>query len=102
MPSHSLELYGLIVALVLLTGAYSWWHARRNWEGLPPLLDALFSMAGLVLVFLAFAFGTDIGEMRGGHPHAGRVTAVALTLLGLRWRRTRLGKEQAEQMKGRK
>ncbi len=100
MMSHSEELYGLLALCTLATGAYAWWHARRYWEGLPPLLDAFVSMAGYLAVILAVVAGARIGPF-AEHPHAGRVILVMAALLGVRMARTWLGREQERYRKAR-
>jgi hypothetical protein len=91
---HSEQLYGLIGICALLSGVYGYLHARRYWEGLPPILDGFVSMAAFVVVAGAFVVGGRIGIEFGGHVHAGRVVGVMLALIGVRVVRTWLGREQ--------
>jgi hypothetical protein len=97
---HSQELYGLLALCTLVTGVYAWWHARRYWEGLPPLLDAFVSMAGYLAVIGAIVAGARIGPFVQ-HPHAGRVILVMAALLAVRIARTWLGREQERYRKAR-
>jgi hypothetical protein len=87
---HSLALYLLVLAAAGLVGIAGWIHARRYWEGMPPALDGVISALGALAVFGAFAAGARVGAM-SGHPHAGRVFAVALTIVGWRMVRTWIG-----------
>lgn len=97
---HSLALYLLALSAALLVGAAGWLHARRYWEGLPPLLDGAFSMAAFLVLILAFAAGGRLGAAVG-HPHAGRVAVLAVAVVLLRSLRAWLGREQAEQRRKR-
>lgn len=90
---HSNELVLLIVGCGLLVGVHGYWHARHYWEGLPPILDAFVSMAGYGAVIGAFVWAGRFGGAFG-HPHAARVLAVAVVLIGFRAVRTWIGKEQ--------
>lgn len=90
---HSDELVLLLVGCAVLVGVHGYWHARRYWEGLPPLLDAFVSMAGFVGIIGAFVWAGRIG-ITYGHPHAARVLGVAIALIIFRAIRTWIGKEQ--------
>ncbi len=91
---HSYELFALLGGCTLVTGLFGYFHARRYWEGLPPVLDAMFSMAGFLLTICGFVAGGRVGDHMFGHPHAGRLVAVMLALLIYRAARTWVGKEQ--------
>jgi uncharacterized protein YneF (UPF0154 family) len=93
VTGHSNELVVLLAGCALLVGLHGYWHARRYWEGLPPLLDAFVSMAGFVGIIGAFVWAGRIGGAYG-HPHAARVIGVALALIIFRAIRTWIGKEQ--------
>lgn len=93
IEGHSNALVYLLVGSTVMIGLFGYVHARRFWEGLPPLLDACVSAAGFLAVIGAFIFGGRIGSVFG-HPHAGRVLAVAVTMILYRILRTWLGKEQ--------
>jgi hypothetical protein len=93
IAGHSNELVILLGGCALLVGLHGYWHARHYWEGLPPLLDAFFSMAGFVAVIGAFVWAGRVGAAYD-HPHAARVLAIAITIIVLRAIRTRIGKEQ--------
>ena len=95
---HSPELYFLLVGCTLTIGVYGYLHARKFWEGLPPLLDAFVSMAGFVAVIGAFVFGGRFGGIYN-HPHAGRVLAVTVAIILYRTLRTWIGKEQVRYRK---
>ncbi len=88
---HSYELYALLALCTALIGVYAFWHARRYWEGLPPLLDAFVSMAGFLAIIGSFVAAGRMGD----HPHAARVVAVTLAVIAIRSIRTWIGKEQA-------
>lgn len=96
---HSDELVLLLVGCAVLVGAHGYWHARRYWEGLPPLLDAFVSMAGFVGIVGAFVWAGRIG-ITFGHPHAARVLGVAIALIIFRAIRTWIGKEQVRYRSG--
>jgi hypothetical protein len=98
LAGHSDALYVLIACTTVLIGFYGYLHARRFWEGLPPVLDAFVSMAGFVAIIGAFAFGGRFGSLYG-HPHAGRVLAVAVAIILYRAFRTWIGKEQVKYRK---
>ena len=91
---HSYDLYALLALCTALVGVYAYWHARRYWEGLPPLLDAFVSMAGFVALIGAFVVAGRVGGAYE-HPHAARVIAVTFTVIAVRSIRTWIGKEQA-------
>ncbi|MFN3619344.1 hypothetical protein [Sphingorhabdus sp.] len=93
IAGHSNELVLLLTGCALLVGLHGYWHARRYWEGLPPILDAFVSMAGFVAVIGAFVWAGRVGGAYG-HPHAARVLAIAITLIIVRAIRTWIGKEQ--------
>lgn len=93
IAGHSDELVLLLAGCAVLVGVHGYWHARRYWEGLPPLLDAFVSMVGYVAVIGAFIWAGRIGAAYG-HPHAARVLGVAITLIIFRAIRTWIGKEQ--------
>jgi hypothetical protein len=95
---HSFELYLLLAGCTALTGVFGYFHARKFWEGLPPLLDAFVSMAGFLATMAAIVFGGRIGGAYN-HPHAGRVLAVAAVLILYRTLRTWIGKEQVRYRK---
>jgi hypothetical protein len=95
---HSLALFLLLGGVTLLMGVYGYLHARKFWEGLPPLLDAFASMAGFLMIIGAFMAGGRLGAQIG-HPHAGRVLAVAIALILYRAMRTWIGKEQVKYRK---
>jgi hypothetical protein len=101
LPSLSPEFFGLLAGLAIVAGALGYWQAQRYREGLPPLLDAVITMAGFILLVIAAGIGDDIGTYFGNHPHAGRVTSIALVYIGLRWLRAQLGREQAKIFKDR-
>jgi hypothetical protein len=90
LAGHSKELYALVAGCTVLIGVFGYFHARNFWEGLPPLWDALISMAGFVAVLGAFVMGGRIGSIYG-HPHAGRVLAVAAAVVLYRTLRTWIG-----------
>jgi hypothetical protein len=96
---HSDALVLLLVGCTLLVGVYGYWHARRYWEGLPPLLDAFVSMAGFLGMIGVFVWAGRIGT-NFGHPHAARVMGVAMALIIFRAIRTWLGKEQVRYRSG--
>ncbi len=98
IAGHSNELVLLLGGCALLVGVHGYWHARHYWEGLPPLLDAFFSMAGFVAVIGAFVWAGRFGAACN-HPHAARVLAVAITIIVLRAIRTWIGKEQVRYRK---
>lgn len=93
ITGHSDELVLLLAGCAVLVGVHGYLHARRNWEGLPPLLDAFVSMAGFVAIIGAFVWAGRIG-LAYGQPHAARVLGVAITLIIFRAIRTWIGKEQ--------
>ena len=95
---HSNELVLLLIGCAALVGLYGYLHARRFWEGLPPLLDGFVSASGFLLVIAAFVFGGRLGGAYG-HPHAGRVLAVAGAVIIYRALRTWIGKEQVKYRK---
>jgi hypothetical protein len=95
---HGDALYVLIACTTVLIGFYGYFHARNFWEGLPPVLDAFVSMAGFVGTLAAFAVGGRVGGLYG-HPHAGRVLAVALVAILYRSLRTWIGNEQVKYRK---
>ena len=96
---HSDELGLLLVGCAVLVGVHGYWHARRYWEGLPPLLDAFVSMAGFVGIIGAFVWAGRIG-ITYGRPHAARVLGVAIALIIFRAIRTWIGKEQVRYRSG--
>ncbi len=96
---HSMELYLLLAGCAVFVGLFGYLHARRFWEGLPPLLDGFVSAAGFLLIIAAFVFGGRVGGLYG-HPHAGRVLALAAIVIVYRSLRTWIGKEQARYRKG--
>ena len=93
LPSHSPALFALLGACTLVIGVYGYLHARRYWEGLPPILDAFVSMASFVAIVAAFVLGERFGADYG-HPHAARLLAVTAVLVLSRAVRTWIGKEQ--------
>ena len=93
ISGHSDELVLLLAGCAVLVGVHGYWHARRYWEGLPPILDAFVSMAGYVAVVGAFVWAGRVGATYG-HPHAARVIGVAIALIIFRAIRTWIGKEQ--------
>jgi hypothetical protein len=98
IAGHSNELVLLLVGCALLVGLHGYWHAKHYWEGLPPILDAFVSMAGFGLVIAAFVWAGRFGGAYG-HPHAARILAVAVVLIGFRAVRTWIGKEQVRYRK---
>lgn len=96
---HSNELVFLLVGCALLIGLHGYWHAKYYWEGLPPILDAFVSMAGFMAFVGAFVWGGRIGMQFNSHPHAGRVLALAVTVILFRAVRTWIGKEQVKYRK---
>jgi hypothetical protein len=95
---HSNELYLLLAGSAALVGLFGYLHARKFWEGLPPLLDGFVSAAGFLLLIVAFMFGGRIGSLYN-HPYAGRVLAVAGAVIIYRSLRTWIGKEQVKYRK---
>ncbi|MGL5840091.1 MAG: hypothetical protein ACRCY3_16485 [Sphingorhabdus sp.] len=95
---HSNALYLLLAGSALLVGLFGYLHARRFWEGLPPLLDGFVSAAGYLALIAAFVFGGRFGSVYG-HPHAGRVLSVAGVVILYRSLRTWIGKEQVKYRK---
>ena len=95
---HSNDLYLLFAGCTALIGLFAYFHARRFWEGLPPLLDSFVSAAGFAMLIAAFVFGGRIGG-EYGHPHAGRLLAVAASVVVYRALRTWIGKEQIKYRK---
>ena len=93
IAGHSNELVLLLAGCAMLVGLHGYWHARRYWEGLPPVLDAFVSMAGFVAIIGAFVWAGRVGASFG-HPHAARVLAIAIMLIIFRAIRTWIGKEQ--------
>jgi hypothetical protein len=98
LEGHSNALVLLLAGSALLVGLFGYLHARRFWEGLPPLLDGFVSAAGFLAIIAAFVFGGRFGGVYG-HPHAGRVLAVAGVLIVYRTLRTWIGKEQVKYRK---
>jgi hypothetical protein len=98
LAGHSAELYLLAAGCAALIGLYGYLHARKFWEGLPPLLDAFVSMAGFLVLIGAFVFGGRIGNIYS-HPHAGRILAVTAGFILYRTLRTWIGKEQVKYRK---
>jgi hypothetical protein len=92
---HSNELVLLLVGSAFVVGLYGYLHAKRFWEGLPPLLDGFVSAAGFLFLIAAFVFGGRLGGAYN-HPHAGRVLAVATAVIVYRALRTWIGKEQVK------
>ncbi len=95
---HSNELVLLLAGCTILVGLYGYLHAKRFWEGLPPLLDGFVSAAGFLFFIGAFVFGGRFGGLYN-HPHAGRVLAVAAAVIIYRALRTWIGKEQVKYRK---
>jgi uncharacterized membrane protein SirB2 len=95
---HSAELYLLLAGCAVVVGLHGYFHARKFWEGLPPLLDGFVSLAGFVLLVVAFVFGGRFGGVYE-HPHAGRLLAVAVAVIIYRTIRTWIGKEQVKYRK---
>jgi hypothetical protein len=98
LEGHSIELYLLLAGCTVLVGLFGYLHARKFWEGLPPLLDGFVSAAGFLLIVAAFVFGGRTGGIYG-HPHAGRVLALAAVVVVYRSLRTWIGKEQVKYRK---
>jgi hypothetical protein len=92
---HSNELVLLLAGSACIVGLFGYLHAKRFWEGLPPVLDGFVSAAGFLFVIAAFVFGGRFGGAYG-HPHAGRVLAVAAAVVIYRALRTWIGKEQVK------
>jgi hypothetical protein len=90
---HSDALYALLVGCTVVIGIYGYFHARRYWEGLPPVLDAFISMAQFLGIIAAFVLGERFGTDYG-HPHAARLIVVTIMLILSRAIRTWIGKEQ--------
>ena len=95
---HSFELQLLLGGSAMLVGLFGYLHARKFWEGLPPVLDGFVSAAGYLFVIAAFVFGGRFGGTYN-HPHAGRVLAVAVAMIVYRTLRTWIGKEQVRYRK---
>lgn len=95
---HSNELYLLLAGCALLVGLFGYLHARKFWEGLPPVLDGFVSAGGFLFLITAFVFGGRYGG-EYGHPHAGRVLAVTAAVIIYRTLRTWIGKEQVKYRK---
>jgi hypothetical protein len=91
--SYSPALFALFGVCTLAIGVYGYLHARRYWEGLPPVLDAFVSMVSFVAIVAAFVLGERLG-VDYGHPHAARLLAVTVVLILSRAIRTWIGKEQ--------
>jgi hypothetical protein len=98
LEGHSNELYLLLAGCTALVGLFGYLHARKFWEGLPPLLDGFVSAAGFLALIGAFVLGGRFGGAYG-HPYAGRVLALAATLIIYRALRTWIGKEQVRYRK---
>jgi hypothetical protein len=98
MEGHSIELFALLAGCTVLVGLFGYFHARRFWEGLPPLLDGFVSAAGFLAIIAAYVFGGRFGATYN-HPYAGRVLAVAATVIIYRALRTWIGKEQVKYRK---
>jgi hypothetical protein len=98
LEGHSGELYLLLVGCTALVGLFGYLHARKFWEGLPPLLDGFVSAAGFLALIGAFVLGGRVGGTYG-HPYAGRVLALAATVIIYRALRTWIGKEQVRYRK---
>jgi hypothetical protein len=95
---HSQELYLLLAGCTVIIGLFGYLHARKFWEGLPPILDAFVSMAGFLAIIGAFVFGGRFGGIYA-HPHAGRVIAITAVVILYRTLRTWIGKEQVKYRK---
>lgn len=76
-----------------MVGVYGYLHAKKYWEGLPPILDAFVSMVSFLGIIAAFFFAGRFGG-EYGHPHAARVLAVTVVVILVRAIRTWIGKEQ--------
>ena len=98
ITGHSGELYLLLAGCTVLVGLFGYLHARKFWEGLPPLLDGFVSATGFLALIAAFVLGGRFGG-NFGHPHAGRVLALAATVIVYRAMRTWIGKEQVRYRK---
>jgi hypothetical protein len=98
LQGYSPELFLLLAGATLIIGIHGYLHARKFWEGLPPILDAFASMAGFLAVIGAFALGGRFGNLYS-HPHAGRLLAVTIVIILYRSLRTWLGKEQVKYRK---
>ena len=85
----------LIGAVALIVALYSYFHARAYREGLPPIQDAFFWGTSFVAICVAFALGGRIGESYGMVTE-GRVAALGMAVLVIRWMRARLGTELAD------
>ncbi len=90
---HSPELYALLAVCAIAVGVHGYFHSRRYWEGLPPILDGFVSMAMFAGVIAAFVFGGRLGSIYG-HPYAARLLAVTTLLITARSIRTWIGVEQ--------
>ena len=90
---HEPQLYLLAAGCAFAVGLFAYFHARRYWEGLPPVLDAFVSMVGFTAMLGAIEGGNMIGGWFG-HPHAGSVVALAVAIIVYRSVRTWIGTEQ--------
>lgn len=83
----------MVIGLIVATYAYA--HARAYREGLPPILDALFSGAAFAIMCVSFIYGGRIGV---GYDMLteGRIAGLGAAVIVLRWLRARLGIELAE------
>lgn len=95
---HSNELVFLLAGSAAIVGLFGYLHAKRFWEGLPPLLDGFVSAVGFLFMIAAFVFGGRLGGAYN-HPHAGRILAVAAAVIVYRALRTWIGKEQVKYRK---
>ncbi len=100
IEGHSNQLVVLLAGCTIIIGVFAYVHARRFWEGLPPVLDAFISMASFIVIIAAFFAGGRIGAL-WNHPHAGRVIALTFSVIAIRTIRTWLGNEQERHRKAR-
>ncbi len=84
----------LIAVIGLIVALYGYAHARAYREGLPPIMDAVFSLGAFAIMCAAFVYGGRIGE-GFGMTTEGRIAGLGMAVIVLRWLRARLGIELA-------